>query len=664
MSQITETTVEPRPRRERTPAQKEASRRNGAKSRGPKRAKEADKAQSSGNSPAPEPMQSLFIYPEEEEVYETYRDSFLRFFRPRGGPELELVEQIAVSAYRRARCLHILTGSIGKSMRDLRRNRIPGLFDPSNDPVAHAYERLADSSRVIRDVLAEESFVDRQYHRSLRSLLLIQQARRDGLWGGNPPPEKKSEEKPENPITPSNETASPPSGSPDPGPPEPAPEPAPSPSRLGSPRLKFPPGPADGEDVRTSASGTLTATHTLAAVCVGRQPIFDARRKVMAYELLFRRPAGEHADFLDGDEATAQVILCAAAEIGLDKLAGAEPVFLNCTRRFLEEEPVLPPDKCVLEVLEDIAVDNSLLASLRRLKERGYRLALDDFVYRAELKRLVELADCVKVDVSVHSPAELRRQVDLLRPFRATLLAEKVDSEEQLNFCRTLGFDLFQGYFLRRPESVAATRLATSQIAAVKLLSLCQQPDANLAAVARLVATDVALSAKVVQIANSGLFGRTSPVRTIPAAVSMMGTRVLQRWAALLLMAGCSMCPPSYVGHAVHRARMSELIAPIKGSDPDQAYLVGLFSILDSAFGAPLESILDQLPLPGEIREALLNRTGNLGHILAATIAYEHGHWDEALALSFPAEVLRHAFWEAAAYARSAEAVLMPASGS
>lgn len=109
---------------------------------------------------------------------------------------------------------------------------------------------------------------------------------------------------------------------------------------------------------------------------------------------------------------------------------------------------------------------------------------------------------------------------------------------------------------------------------------------------------------------------------------------------------------------------MGELIAPIKGSDPDQAYLVGLFSILDSAFGAPLESIVDQLPLPGEIREALLSRTGNLGHILAATIAYEHGHWDEALALSFPAEVLRHAFWEAAAYARSAEAVLLPASGS
>ncbi|MGH9674685.1 MAG: EAL and HDOD domain-containing protein, partial [Bryobacteraceae bacterium] len=92
--------------------------------------------------------------------------------------------------------------------------------------------------------------------------------------------------------------------------------------------------------------------------CVGRQPIYDRRRRIVAYELLFRTPGAASA--LDnGDAATAQVVLNTVVEIGLDRISGGLPVFLNCTRNFLENGPVIPPDLCVLEILETLSPDNA-----------------------------------------------------------------------------------------------------------------------------------------------------------------------------------------------------------------------------------------------------------------------------------------------------------------
>jgi EAL and modified HD-GYP domain-containing signal transduction protein len=167
-------------------------------------------------------------------------------------------------------------------------------------------------------------------------------------------------------------------------------------------------------------------------VCVGRQPIYDRDRKVVAYELLFRRPGGNRAEVQDPDAATAQVILNSLVEIGLDKVSSGQPAFLNCTRYFLEHESFPASDQFVLEVLEDIAVDEGLRKAVERRKKQGYLIALDDFVYREELAGLVRLADFVKVDVAAQDRAAIKDQVSQLRQFPVKLLAEKVESEDEM----------------------------------------------------------------------------------------------------------------------------------------------------------------------------------------------------------------------------------------
>lgn len=388
-------------------------------------------------------------------------------------------------------------------------------------------------------------------------------------------------------------------------------------------------------------------------VCVGRQPVFDKDRRVFAYELLFRSPDQTTAGIKDPDAATAQVLVNTLADIGLDRIAGPEPLFVNCTRYFLEHEPILDPQQWILEVLEDIEVDNALLEGIARCRKLGYRIALDDFEYRPALSPLVELADFVKVDVLAQPMAAVEAQVEQLSKFPVRLLAEKVESEEQLLRCESLGFELFQGYFLRKPESVPGKRAPLNRLNTLCLLAQCQDPRASVQQIAQVVAADVTLSYRLLQLANSALFSRRSQIESIDRAVAMMGTDMVFRWATLLAMTGFDDCPESYLELALQRARMCELVAAkLQRQEPVSFYTAGLLSLLDSMLRRPMTEIVDPLPLSESIRGALQEpRTGEVGPVLAAVLAWEEGLLSTGGVID--TDGMQDAFWEATRYART-----------
>src|ERR1022692_4323051 len=159
-----------------------------------------------------------------------------------------------------------------------------------------------------------------------------------------------------------------------------------------------------------------------ATVYLGRQPIYSANRVIRAYELLYRRSAGDTtARFLDADQASAEVMLKAFLEIGLPTVSPLQPVFINHTRHLLAMDPILPPDRCVIEVLEDVAADRETLDALRHLKSLNYRIALDDFVYSEELVPMIELADFVKLDLQALGAGGFQEQFNLLRPYHVSI---------------------------------------------------------------------------------------------------------------------------------------------------------------------------------------------------------------------------------------------------
>jgi EAL and modified HD-GYP domain-containing signal transduction protein len=191
-------------------------------------------------------------------------------------------------------------------------------------------------------------------------------------------------------------------------------------------------------------------------VFVGRQPIFDRHLDVVAYELLFRSGCTNWADIADGEYATSQVIHNVFMEIGLESLVGSKRAFINLTRDFIlhHDTAMFPTDRVVLEILEDIVVDAELIAAVRALSHQGYTIALDDFVFHEHLRPLVEVADIIKVDVLALDRPALWQNVASLAQYDVELLAEKVETRDDLACCWELGFDYFQGYFLCEPDIV------------------------------------------------------------------------------------------------------------------------------------------------------------------------------------------------------------------
>ncbi|MDZ4802901.1 MAG: HDOD domain-containing protein [Bryobacteraceae bacterium] len=372
-------------------------------------------------------------------------------------------------------------------------------------------------------------------------------------------------------------------------------------------------------------------------VFLGRQPIFDGARVVHGYELLFRRAGQEGAGGVDGNAATAQVVLNALVEIGIDNLSSGELLFVNCTREALFAAPLFPPERAVLEVLETIELDDALIERIRFLRQSGFRIALDDFVWDDSKANAVAEADYVKLDVQQLDEPTLRRHIPKLKRYSARIIAEKIESEEQMQMCRNFGIDLFQGYFLRRPDVIRRKSVPASRLAALQIVAQCQNPNITLQKLASTISSDVALAWGLLRLSNTLLYSGAAPVETLLQAVGRLGTQKVMRWAVLLTIAGQQDCPRGYLQLSLQRAFMCEELARrLKTESPDAAFLVGLLSLLDAIVEVPMKILIRQLPLAPRIRNALVDFEGPCGAILSGVLAWEHGDWEAFAKLQIP----------------------------
>ncbi len=384
---------------------------------------------------------------------------------------------------------------------------------------------------------------------------------------------------------------------------------------------------------------------------LGRQPIYDARREIRAYELLYRRNVADGAARIaNGDQASAEVLLKAFLEIGLATVSPEQPVFINHTASLLGLNPIVPPDRVVIEVLEDVPVNSETIGNLERLKGLGYRIALDDFTYSDAQVPFLRLAHYVKLDLRALSAGELRRHVEILKGLGLKIVAEKVESEGEFRRSKALGCDLFQGYYLRKPEVLSGRRIPANRLSALSLLAECMDPDQSAAAIATVIERDAAMIYGLLRLANSALHARQAMIQSPVQAVSMLGIDRVFRWASLLVLSGYDDCPIGYLGFALQRARACEVVAQVYGIQVQLAYMTGLLSTLDSVLNAPLADILRPLPLDEQFKRAILQREGELGTVLDAVLAYEAGDFEAAAHRGIPIQRLQNAFWEAVEY--------------
>jgi c-di-GMP phosphodiesterase len=401
---------------------------------------------------------------------------------------------------------------------------------------------------------------------------------------------------------------------------------------------------------------------------IGRQPIFNRRMEVVAYELLYRtiEPKGTQAT-LDGDLATSQVILNAFSEIGLESIVGDHVAFINATQNFLLGRLPIPfsPEKVVLEVLEDIPIDPPLIQALQQLKLAGFRLALDDVIAIQPIQAILGLSHIVKIDLKGVRPSDLATLVNALKQYNVKLLAEKVETQAEYSMCYRMGFELFQGFFLCKPTVLKGQRMDVSRLVVLQSMSTLQDPNATFESVEHIVAQDVTLGYKLLKLINSSFYSLSTPVTSIRQAISLIGFAQMRGWITLLLMSAVQNKPHELTVIALLRAKMCELFArSMSLAHPETYFLVGLLSVLDAMMDMSMTQLLTNLPLSPEVLDALLERKGSLGEVLTIVIAYEIGDWDTVLQSKLDCQVIHRIYMEAIQWANVLSRSLAMESGA
>jgi c-di-GMP-related signal transduction protein len=397
-------------------------------------------------------------------------------------------------------------------------------------------------------------------------------------------------------------------------------------------------------------------------VFVARQPIFDRNRKVWAYELLFRSDANAtRCEGIEASSATRQVISNGMLSIGWDKLLRGKHACINFGRDMLMQDiySSLPSKQTVIELTEDIEPDAEVVEAVRAIRARGYRIALDDFQPSPRMAPFIELANMIKVEMCTPKP----QQEVMLREFHSRgihMLSEKVETDADYRWALRAGYDYFQGHFFARPAVMQGTQIPAVKIHCLRLIQEAHRPELDFNRLSTLISQDVSFSYKLMRYANSARFGRQTKIHSIRRALVVLGEYGIRKWIAIAALHTIADDKPGeLITQSLVRGRFCELLAVASGqSIEDQAFLVGLFSMLDALLDRPLGDVIQDLGLAPALDSVLRGKAPEdnvLNRIYTMVRQYELGDWDtvERLAghLSIPSELVGAAYREALPWA-------------
>lgn len=365
-------------------------------------------------------------------------------------------------------------------------------------------------------------------------------------------------------------------------------------------------------------------------IFIGKQPIFDQKNQVVAYELLFRGGVKNNsASFECEDQATETVIHNALLGFGLDELVGSNKAFINFPESFFcpGVDPVFSADSVVIELLEHVRPTDDVLAALQELKEKGYEIALDDFVFKKEFIPFLKLADIIKLDVMNLSLDKVPLLFSKIKNVtKAKLLAEKVETRELYQACSDAGCELFQGYFFAKPEIVKGKKVSVARLNLLDLLHQINNPNIGLEALQTIIERDVGLTHKLLRMAKAYRTRSMPEFNTIREVLTLFGLKRVQAWTTMLSISSIDEVIPEVFITALSRAIFMRNLA-VKESliNPESFYLAGMFSLLDVIMGQPLETVLQQLPISQFIIDGLIEKQGDYGRVIAVAESYERG---------------------------------------
>lgn len=363
---------------------------------------------------------------------------------------------------------------------------------------------------------------------------------------------------------------------------------------------------------------------------LARQPIFNAKYGVYGYELLYRdTEKNRTADVKDGNSATRRVLSDAITLFGLDSLTNSKPAFVNFTSDLiLEDFPLLAnPKDIVVELLEDIKVTPEIVEKVAKLKEMGYTIALDDYIGGENFDQLLPYVDILKVDFVLTDQAKQKAIAQIVGN-SIILLAEKVETNEEYQWAKKAGYSLFQGFFFSHPNTFKKKVHNISTTTFAMLMSELSREDVDLAKCGKLIRTDTVLTYRLLQKMNTTEYLRKQKITNVDQALVMMGTDEFRRWLILVVARDNNATGSNELTRAAFvRGLMAEalILQSPRAAEHENAFLLGMFSLLDQILDESMEKLLDGIEIDGEVQDALLGKEENFySKLLKFIVDYEH----------------------------------------
>ena len=356
------------------------------------------------------------------------------------------------------------------------------------------------------------------------------------------------------------------------------------------------------------------------SVFVARQAIFNRRQKVVAYELLFRdSPKNFFPDIAEG-QATARLIMENQLNLGTRHITSGKKALINIGPESLELDlcAFLPCQDVVIELLESIEPTDTNYELCRELFHSNFNLALDDFVYKPQWDRFLKLVKLIKFDITITPLNDIHPIIKKLKDHKQIkLLAEKIETQEEYEVAAGMGFDYFQGYFFAKPTMMKHNDIDYNYGLVVAIYAEIMGPNPDLTKIAALFELDAALAYKLLRLINSGVFPIQSKIASLKQALVYLGQERLKKFVSLIVTAHTAGKKPAELMQVcVVRARFCELIAKkVAKHQSGEAFLTGLFSLLDAILDQPMSLLVEKLPFPDDIKAALLNEKNTLYYI-------------------------------------------------
>jgi c-di-GMP-related signal transduction protein len=367
-------------------------------------------------------------------------------------------------------------------------------------------------------------------------------------------------------------------------------------------------------------------------IYVARQPIFDIKKCIFGYELLFRSDMSNYFPEIEKNSATSKLLSNSFFNIGIEKITGSNLAFINFTQELLLKQLplVFSQDKLVVEILEDVQPVKDVIEACQEIALNGYIIVLDDFFYKPALEPLIEVADIIKIDVQATPLADVGEVVKKMTERGVDLLAEKVETHDEFKKALDMGFRYFQGFFFSKPEVLKSKEISTSQMQLLEIMAEVNKEDFEFDRLEKMIVRDASISYKLMRLINSAFYKRAKEISSIRQAIVMIGETGVRRFLSLIAMAGlASGKPDELIKVSLIRAKFCELLGNHIDSriDPSELFTLGLFSLIDAIMDDSMENLMAQVPLSIGIKESLVSKDGDLGNFLVLIESYEKGDW-------------------------------------